>query len=188
MLHERFVLIVFSRFLKMVLPSFTATTMVEKLSFNKIISAASCATLEPFFPIAIPISALFKLNVSFTPSPVTATISPCFISISTIRNLSSGDTLENINALFWKTFFSCLSVIDDKSAPLIITGYSSFSFINPIFLEIAFAVTSLSTVIINTFMCALKTDSIAAFTSLWGGSNMVTNPAKVKSFSASSTV
>ena len=36
----------------------------------------------------------------FPPSPVTATISPCFISKSTIRNLSSGDTRENINALF----------------------------------------------------------------------------------------
>ena len=41
-------------------------------------------------------------------------------------------------------------------------------------------------VITNTFICALKTETIAAFISLCGGSNIVTKPEKIKSFSTSS--
>ena len=53
-----------------------ATTIVAKLSSVSTISAASLATSVPFCPIAIPMFAALRAGASFTPSPVTATISP----------------------------------------------------------------------------------------------------------------
>ncbi len=75
------------------LPSSTADTTVAKLSSVKITSAASFATSVPTIPIAQPISAVFSAGASFTPSPVIATISPCFCQAFTILTLCSGDTL-----------------------------------------------------------------------------------------------
>jgi len=56
------------------LPSYTAFTMVLKLSSANIITEASFATSVPAIPIAIPICAYFNAGASFTPSPVIATI------------------------------------------------------------------------------------------------------------------
>lgn len=64
----------FFKLSKIFLPSSTPLIIAEKSSFNNIISAASFATSEPVIPIAIPISAYLIAGLSFTPSPVTATI------------------------------------------------------------------------------------------------------------------
>ena len=50
--------------------------MVVKLSFVRIISAASLHTSVPTFPIAMPMSALFSAIASLVPSPVMATTLP----------------------------------------------------------------------------------------------------------------
>ena len=58
---------------KIRLPSFTAFTMVAKLSSRRIIWDASFETSVPVMPMATPISALLSAGASFTPSPVMAT-------------------------------------------------------------------------------------------------------------------
>ena len=73
-------------------PSSTALTTVEKLSSVRIITAASWVTSVPV-PIAIPMSAFFTAGASLTPSPVIATIWPCFLRTSTRRTLCPGLTL-----------------------------------------------------------------------------------------------
>ncbi|MNT24613.1 hypothetical protein D3C72_1600960 [compost metagenome] len=75
------------------LPSSTADTTVAKLSSVRITSAASFATSVPTIPIAQPIFAVFKAGLSFTPSPVIATISLFFCQALTILTLCSGETL-----------------------------------------------------------------------------------------------
>jgi len=70
--------IVFLRLSKIFLPSSTPSTIDEKSSFRRIISAASLVTSAPVIPIEIPISACFIAGLSFTPSPVTPTIYPTF--------------------------------------------------------------------------------------------------------------
>ncbi len=77
------------------LPSFTAATIVEKLSSVNIISAAFLATSVPVIPMAHPIFATFNAGASFTPSPVIATISPWSCRAFTILTLCSGVTLAN---------------------------------------------------------------------------------------------
>src|SRR5208282_2154816 len=49
-------------------PSWTALTMMEKLSPVRIITAATLVTSVPV-PIAIPMSAFFAAGASLTPSP-----------------------------------------------------------------------------------------------------------------------
>ena len=71
--------------------SSTAPTMVAKLSSVSTIVAASRATSVPERPMATPMSARCKAGASFTPSPVTATISPRSRSASTMRSLASGE-------------------------------------------------------------------------------------------------
>jgi len=66
--------------------------MVEKLSSVRIITAASFVTSVPVIPIAIPMSAFLTAGASLTPSPVIATIWPCFLRTSTRRALCSGVT------------------------------------------------------------------------------------------------
>ena len=66
--------------------------MVEKLSSVRIITAASLVTSVPVIPMAMPMSAFFTAGASLTPSPVIATIWPCFLSTSTRRTLCSGVT------------------------------------------------------------------------------------------------
>ena len=50
--------------------------MVEKLSSVRIMSPASLQTSVPDFPMATPMSALFRATASLVPSPVMATILP----------------------------------------------------------------------------------------------------------------
>ena len=65
------------------------------MSSKIIIEDVSLATSVPE-PMAIPILADFIAGASFTPSPVTATNSPCLLNDSTISNLFNGVTLVKI--------------------------------------------------------------------------------------------
>jgi hypothetical protein len=71
----------------MFLPHITALIVDSKLSFIKIISDASLATLHPE-PIAKPTSAAFNASTSLIPSPVTATFFSNSLSPTTKRCLS----------------------------------------------------------------------------------------------------
>ncbi len=75
------------------------STIEEKLSSFKTISAASLATSVPAIPIAIPMFARDKAGASLSPSPVIATTWPIDCSLVTIRNFWSGVTRENITTL-----------------------------------------------------------------------------------------
>ena len=59
-------------------------------------SEALLATSVPVIPIEIPISAIFKLGASFTPSPVIATILSFSFKALTIFTLCSGETRAKI--------------------------------------------------------------------------------------------
>ena len=118
------------------LPSFTASTIVTKLSSVSIISDAFFATSVPLSPIETPISALFKAGASFTPSPVIATIFPTFLNAFTILTLCSGDTLAKTE--YFIIFFS-KSDCGIASSSLPVIARSPF-FNIPRFLAIAFAV------------------------------------------------
>ena len=71
-------------------PSSMAATMLAKLSSSRIRSAASLATSVPAMPMAMPMSAVFRAGASFTPSPVTATISPFFFRACDDQHLLLG--------------------------------------------------------------------------------------------------
>mmetsp|Transcript_12871 Transcript_12871/g.22076 ORF Transcript_12871/g.22076 Transcript_12871/m.22076 type:complete len:234 (-) Transcript_12871:171-872(-) len=90
MLDEIVYAIDFLRLSKIRRPSSIPATMDEKLSSNKIISAASLDTSEPAMPMATPIFAFFSAGESFTPSPVTATIRPRRWQFSTIMSFCCG--------------------------------------------------------------------------------------------------
>ena len=64
---------------------------MAKLSSDKIIRPAFLATSVPL-PIAIPMSAALMAGASLTPSPVIATTSPFFFSVSARSTLCSGAT------------------------------------------------------------------------------------------------
>ncbi len=83
------------------LPSWTAATMVVKLSLP-VMSAAPFATSVPLFPIAQPISATRRAGASLTPSPVMATISPCAWKALTMRTFwgNSGKDRDGFYAFF----------------------------------------------------------------------------------------
>ena len=72
-------------------PCSTARTIVAKLSSVRIIRPAFLATSVPL-PIAIPMCAALIDGASLTPSPVIATTSPFFFSVSTSSTLCSGAT------------------------------------------------------------------------------------------------
>ena len=72
-------------------PCSTARMIVAKLSSERIIRLAFLATWVPE-PIAMPMSAALIAGASFTPSPVIATTSPFFLSVSTSSTLCSGAT------------------------------------------------------------------------------------------------
>ena len=72
----------------MFLPHLTAVTIEAKLSSNRIMSEASLATSVPVIPIAKPTSAFLSAGASLVPSPVTATISPFYLSPVTSAYLS----------------------------------------------------------------------------------------------------
>lgn len=77
----------------MFLPHFIAVIILEKLSSNKIIPAASLATSVPAIPIANPTSAFLRAGASLVPSPVTATTCPSYLIPVTNKYLSSGEDL-----------------------------------------------------------------------------------------------
>ena len=104
------------------LPSFTASTIVQKLSSVKIISEAFFATSVPFSPIAIPISAFFSAGASLTPSPVIATTAPVLLNAFTILTLCSGETLAKTE-YFIISFSNVLSCILSSSAPVIAKSF-----------------------------------------------------------------
>ncbi len=72
------------------LPSRTAATIVAKLSSVSTIDDASRAASVPPWPMATPTCARRSAGASFTPSPVTTTISPVSSSASTSASLSAG--------------------------------------------------------------------------------------------------
>ena len=111
--------IAFFMLLYTVRPSFTADTIVEKLSSASMILLASCDTCEPALPIAIPTSARFNAGASLTPSPVMATTWPLSLSFSTILSLSSGATLE-YTLRFSTCNASCSSSSFSRSLPSIV--------------------------------------------------------------------
>ena len=71
-------------------PHFIAVTIELKLSSRIIIPEASFANWVPDNPIDIPTSAFLNAGASLFPSPVTATISPAYLSPVTNKNLSLG--------------------------------------------------------------------------------------------------
>ena len=171
--------ITFNMLSYILLPSSTADTIVAKLSSVKITSAASFATSVPTIPIAHPMSDAFNAGLSFTPSPVIATISPFFCHAFTILTLCSGDTLAYTE--YFLTFFSkSSSDIFSSSSPVIAS--SSFSNI-PNFFAIAVAVILWSPVIITVFIPAVLHFSTAFFASSLGGSIIPTNPTNINSLS-----
>jgi len=91
--------------------------MVEKLSSVRIITAASLVTSVPVMPIAMPMSALFSAGASLTPSPVIATMRPCFLSMSTSRTLCSGVT-RAITPMSSIVFSASSSLMAPNSAPV----------------------------------------------------------------------
>ena len=161
------------------LPSSTAETIVAKLSSVNITSAASLATSVPTFPIAQPISAVFNAGLSFTPSPVIATISPFACHAFTILTLCSGDTLA-YTEYFLIFFVNSSSDIFSSSSPV----SASFSFSKiPSCFAIAIAVILWSPVIITVFIPAVLHFSTACFASSRGGSIIPNIPINIKLFS-----
>jgi hypothetical protein len=79
----------------MFLPYLIAVRIEQKLSSVSTMSDAFLATSVPHWPIANPISALFKAGASFVPSPVTATTLPSAFRPVTRRYLSSGVDLAS---------------------------------------------------------------------------------------------
>ena len=71
-------------------PSRIAATIVAKSSSVSTIAAASRAASVPDRPIATPTSARRSAGASLTPSPVTATTSPCAWSSSTSASFDAG--------------------------------------------------------------------------------------------------
>ena len=124
-------------------------------------------------------SAVFNAGLSFTPSPVIATISPFFCHAFTIRTLCSGETLA-YTEYFLTSFANCSSDILSNSNPV----NASLSFSNiPIFLAIATAVALWSPVIITVFIPACLHFSTAFFASSLGGSIIPTIPINVNPLS-----
>jgi hypothetical protein len=91
--------------------------MVEKLSSVRIITAASLVTSVPVIPIAIPMSAFLIAGASLPPSPVIATIWPCFWSTSTRRTLCSGVT-RAITPMLSTWARASSSLVAPNSAPV----------------------------------------------------------------------
>ena len=149
-------------------------------------SDASLATSVPIFPIATPMSARLSAGASFTPSPVTATTSPCCFSKFTMRSLSSGSTREKMRASSsLMTAANSSSSIPLSSLP-VITGETLPDSDNPISCPTAWAVIAWSPVMMNVLIPAVWHWVIASCTPSRGGSVIPTRPKKVTSLSTSS--
>ena len=166
--------------LYILLPSSTATTIVEKESSIKTMSDADFVTSVPVIPIPIPTWASLIAGASFTPSPVIATIFPLFWSAKTILSLWAGFTLAYTEYLL-TIFFSSSSLYLSSSLPSIAS--LSLSII-PTFFAIAVAVSIESPVIIIGLMPAFLHKMTLFLTLSLGGSIIPKIPAKDKSFSS----
>ena len=150
--------------------------MEAKLSSVKTISAAPLATSVPVIPIAIPISAAFKLGASLTPSPVIAAIFPFALIAVTIWTLFSGETRANTCTVF--TFScNCSGVKASISSP---ERASPFSSVIPNSFAIAKAVVLWSPVIMTVVIPAFLKIETASLHSGLGGSIIPTKPTKTK--------
>ena len=166
------------------LPSETASTIVEKLSSVRIISAAPFATSVPVIPIAQPISAALSAGASLTPSPVIATTADAERKAFTIRTLCSGETLAKTE--YEKMFLvKSSSEILSSSTPVIALSFPEKM---PKSFAIAFAVAIWSPVIITGLIPAVLHLATACFASGRGGSIIPISAVKIKPFSASSAV
>mmetsp|Transcript_21739 Transcript_21739/g.73882 ORF Transcript_21739/g.73882 Transcript_21739/m.73882 type:complete len:215 (+) Transcript_21739:1245-1889(+) len=192
MLEVRVYAIDFFRLSKMRRPSSTPFTMEAKLSSMRIMSAASLDTSLPAMPIATPMLPFFSAGASFTPSPVTATISPRRWQFSTMRSLCAGDTRAHTICL-WSSaashLASCSSGVGSSChsrmvSPLttVASPESIFSWsMMPICFAMASAVTGWSPVTMKTLMRARLHLATASGTPSRGGSMRDTRPAKVRS-------
>ncbi len=159
-------------------PSSIVFTIVVKLSFSKTMSATSFVASVPFIPIAMPTSACFRAGASFTPSPVTATTSPCLFNRSTSLYLCCGDVRAKISVVF-RAFLSSESDIFSISFPVMMLWMGI-----PICSPMALAVMALSPVIIFTLIPALIAVLMEAATVFRGGSNIPTSPTNMRLFSS----
>mmetsp|Transcript_39313 Transcript_39313/g.77512 ORF Transcript_39313/g.77512 Transcript_39313/m.77512 type:complete len:221 (+) Transcript_39313:1336-1998(+) len=98
-------------------PSSMPSTMAEKSSESKIMSAASLETSVPAMPMAHPMSACDKAGESFTPSPVTATMWPIFCAALTMRSFWVGLVRANTTSLYSITCWISASDMLSKSVP-----------------------------------------------------------------------
>lgn len=105
----------FLRLSKIFRPSSMPSTMLEKSSLRRIMSADSLATSEPVIPIAMPMSAFLMAGESLTPSPVTATICPCSWLPFTMISFWAGVVLANTISFLVSHVFSFLPFSDSGS-------------------------------------------------------------------------
>ena len=169
-------------------PSSMARTIDVKLSSTRIMLAASFETSVPLMPIAIPMSARLRAGASFTPSPVTATISPISLRASVILSLCCGLTRAKMisRSLSMRSFISFVLEILFRSFPVMISKF--FVVRRPTCSAIACAVKPLSPVTIYVLMPASLVRAIASLTSRRGGSIIPTSPTNVRLFSVAASV
>ena len=89
-------------------------------------SAASLATSVPVTPMATPMSAFLRAGESFTPSPVTATISPICWRFSTTRSFCSGAMREKTTSPA-RASLSSSSLMRSSSTPETTLGRSPWT-------------------------------------------------------------
>lgn len=190
---------------KIFLPYLTAVIMLEKLSSNKIIPAASLATYVPAIPMANPISAFFKAGASFVPSPVIATTFPiCFKPVAKVYLSSGEDLARTLNSLTiflnssifytnslssFSTFFNSPTLslnyfpsITKNSPGSPLSGFSYTAGIILASFAMAVAVSVLSPVTIRTMMPALLQLVTASGIPSFRGSLIPANPSTTKLF------
>ena len=153
-------------------PQRMARTMVAKASSSNRMSQASLVTSVPVMPMATPTSASLMAGASLMPSPVTATDSPCALSVRTTRSLTEGveramtRTLLSASAKAVSSSFSSSAAVTARWPP------SSM----PSERAMAVAVIRLSPVSIITEMPAVRQASMAGGTSSRTGSAMAAKP------------
>nr|GMD95174.1 hypothetical protein CDL15_Pgr001607 [Ipomoea batatas] len=162
------------------LPHFKAVATDAKLSSKMTMSELSLATSVPWIPMDSPMSASFRAEVSFVPM--------CHLLHCTISSLSKGEDLA-ITRMFSTRSIRCSSVRFLNSNPSM-TDPSSGAWLGcrmPHSVAIAFAVKTLSPVIILMFTPANWHDSTAFFTPSLQGSFRPASPRKVRPSSATET-
>ena len=154
-------------------PCSTAKTIVAKLSSDRIIRPAFLATSVPL-PMAIPMSAALIAGASLTPSPVMATTSPFFFSVSASSTLCSGATRPTTPMSSMRASRSG-SDSAAKSAPRMASPGM------PTCLAIAAPVMTSSPVTMRTRMWAAWALATAAWRLVPGGSTIPTRLASCRS-------